>query len=570
MTETGIITTPPEWSTAVPDWAERIMAGRSLVPDLPLNEDTAEKALRVFKRLKMPDAFGNPTYGEACDDWVFDLVRVIFGSYDPDTKRRMISEYFLLIPKKNGKSSISSAIILTAAIVNERPLAELMLLAPTQKIADIAFNQIVGIIQLDAALSDLFHVRGHVNLVTHRMSGAMIVVKSADPKIVTGSKSAFTLIDELHELSLKPKAAQIMIEVEGGLAARPDGFLLMISTQSKKPPVGVFKAKLDKARAVRDGELRLPMLPVLYELPVDVVENGGWKDRKNWPLVNPGLGKAVDERYLSEKLTEAEMAGPDALQLFASQHFNVEIGVGMRFDRWIGADFWEGQGQPMTLAGLLVESEVAVIGIDGGGMDDLLGMAVLGRRKSSREWLLWNRAWAHPKVLERRKELTPIAADLVAAGDLEVCQHKTQDVEEIAAFCLQVQRSGLLPEERGIGIDNSGPHATIASAIVEAGIPFETLVGLQQGYKLNGAIKDVERKLFDGSLVHAGQPLMAWCVGNAKTEAKGNAVIVTKAVSGSGKIDPLMATFNAAMLMAWNPAAATAKHVSIPADYEVA
>uniref|UniRef100_UPI003CCFFFE5 hypothetical protein n=1 Tax=Escherichia coli TaxID=562 RepID=UPI003CCFFFE5 len=38
-------------------------------------------------------------------------------------------------------------------------------------------------------------------------------------------------------------------------------------------------------------------------------------------------------------------------------------------------------------------------------------------------------------------------------------------------------------------------------------------------------------------------PLMAWCVGNARVEPKGNAILITKQASGRGKIDPLMALF---------------------------
>ncbi len=84
-------------------------------------------------------------------------------------------------------------------------------------------------------------------------------------------------------------------------------------------------------------------------------------------------------------------------------------------------------------------------------------------------------------------------------------------------------------------------------------MPQEKVIGISQGWKMTGAIKTAERKLAEGGMVHGGQPLMAWSVGNAKVEPRGNAVVITKQASGTAKIDPLMAAFDAITLMSLNP-----------------
>ena len=553
-----------DWSTACLDWEERLTHGRSLVPDLPLFDEPAARALRVFKRLRVPDLIGKPPLGDVCGDWFFPIVAAIFGSYDPVTRQRMLQEFFLLVPKGNSKSSYCGPVMLTAAIVNERPEAEFQIVAPTLNVANIAFRQAVGTVKADPELVKLFHVREHVRQIVHRTTGAVLAIKAADTDTVTGGKVVGTMVDETHVFAKKSNAADIFVELRGALAKRPDGFLLQTTTQSKEPPSGVFRTELANARDVRDGKISLPMLAVLYEYPDEILDGHKWRhDRKLWAMVNPNMGRSVNEDYLDRELEKADSENGSAEQrlLIASQHFNVEIGLRMRGDAWSAADLWEGAGDPtLTLDELLARSEVAVAGIDGGGLDDLFGLAVAGRDKVTKQWLFWAHAWCVKRVLDLRKDIAPKLLDFAGDGDLTICDTGTAIIAGVVEYLVRVRASDLFPARSAIGLDPQamGP---LCDALSDAGFVIASdgahgqVVAVAQGYKLSSAVWSLEFKLYDSELVHAGRPMMAWCVGNVRAEQKGNAVYMTKETAGKAKIDPLVALLNAAKLMERSPEA---------------
>src|SRR5258708_11392164 len=148
--------------------------------------------------------------------------------------------------------------------------------------------------------------------------------------------------------------------------------------------------------------------------------------------------------------------------------------------------------------------------------------------------------------------------ELADYGELVVCEGFCNDVMEVAELAKHIDEKGLL---HAVGLDPYGVGAVVA-ALAEAGIEGqERVIGVTQGWKLSGAIKTAERKLADGTLIHAGQELMAWSVGNARVEPRGNAIVITKQASGTAKIDPLMAAFNAIALMSLNPEATREPHI---------
>jgi phage terminase large subunit-like protein len=543
----------PTWTTANPEWEKRIVEGGSLVPFTPLFPDEAEAGLEVMRMLRIVDAPGSPTIGESCAPWVLDFAAAVFGSYDPDSGRRLIREFFLMVPKKASKSTIAAAIMMTLLLRNWRQSAELIVIAPTVEVAQNAFAPARDMVKHDEELSELLHVQEHVRTITHRTTGATLKIVAADSNTVAGKKASFVLVDEVHQFGSMATAEGMLREATGGLAARPEGAILYLTTQSDQPPAGVFKSKLDYARGVRDGVVKDDrFLPVIYEFPAHMIQAGEHKNPANFHLVNPNMGYSVDREFLEREFQKAEVEGESSMRGFLAKFLNVEIGMNLRSDRWAGANFWEPQAKApgLTLDQLLDRSEVVDIGIDGGGLDDLLGLAVIGRDKDTREWLTWTHAWAHPSVLERRKQEAARFQDFAKDGNLTLVQNIGEDVEDVAGICALIYARGLLDK---IGCDPAGLGG-IVDALAEAGIPEEKLIGVSQGWKLTGAIKTAERKLAEGVLVHGGQPLMAWCVGNAKVEPRGNAVIITKQAAGSAKIDPLMALFNAVTLMSLNPA----------------
>jgi phage terminase large subunit-like protein len=558
--------TAPTWTTACPDWEDRIKSGRSLLPCGPLFPDQAALGMAVFRSLPAvgvvhPEGLPQtPTYGEVCGQWHLDLAEALLGAYDRDAGERLIRECFVKVPKKNWKSGFIAGLMAALMVRNWRQSNEAAVIAPTKEAADNVFKPLRDSIKADPQLRELFHIQPIMRTVTHRVTGISCRVYAADTDTVAGKIWAFVIFDELWQLAKRRGAEDMVLEATGGQASRPEGLVISITTESDEEPVGIHKAKEDFARGVRDGKIHAPwFLPLIYEWPADMLKARAFEDPANFHLVNPNWGLSVDPEDFGRKHQEAKEAGAKALALFYAKRLNVppSLNVG---GSWAGAEFWSACAEPgLTLGALLERSEVVTVGIDGGGLDDLLGLTLIGREAGTGRWLWWSRAWAHPVVLERRKDIAAKLRDLERAGDLVIVKAMGDDAEELADIVKRVHDAGLLPEKNGVGADQAGIGA-ILDAMVAAGVPQSTMVGVQQGWRLTGAVGTAERYLAAGDIVHGDQALMRWVVGNAKTRRSGNAVLVDKQTSGSAKIDPLMAGFNAMHLMSMNPSAMAGSH----------
>jgi phage terminase large subunit-like protein len=557
------MTTSPHWTTACPDWEERIVVGEPLIPFEPLFPDEATPALAIFRNLRLVDVADSPTMGEACRPWIFDFVGSVFGAYDAVTGRRLIRYFMLLVAKKNAKSTLAAGIMVTALCRNWRKSGEFYTLAPTKEIADNSFRPARDMVLADVNLRTILRVNENLRTITHHTTGATLKVVAADNETVSGKKTIGLLVDELWLFGKRAGAENMLREAAGGLASRPEGFVIYLTTQSDGPPAGVFDQKLNEFRDIRDGKVSDPRsLPVLYEFPKHIIDSRGYEDPETWHITNPNLGASVDLEFLTDQFEKDKRAGRASLIGFFAKHLNVQIGMSMRVDGWAGAAVWErGIEVGLTLDAILERSDVVTIGVDGGGLDDLLGIGLIGRERDTKRWLAWGHALISDIGLERRKANAELYDKFEREGDLTKFDYvaPSDDRRQVLPLNIQfvvdlvekVRDRGLLAQ---VGVDAAGIGA-IVDALQDIGVSQDgdKLEAVRQGIALMGAIKTIEIKLADYSFRHGGSAMMAWCVGNLRVVPTPTAMRVARDESGYGKVDPAMALFNAAHLMSLNP-----------------
>jgi phage terminase large subunit-like protein len=571
-----------KWSTACLDWEDRIIERRSLIPFEPLFPAEAEAALEVFKALRIVDVAGQPTFGEACEEYVFDFVRAIFGAYDAESGHRLIEEFFLLISKKNIKSTLAAGIMLTALIRNWRHSAELLIIAPTQEIAGNSFVPAADMVDADPELKEFLDVNRNLKKITHLRTKAVLKIISADSTTSAGKKAAFVLVEELWLFGKQAGAGPMLDEATGGLISRPEGFVIYLTTQSVDPPEGVFKSKLEYFRNVRDGKIDDPRsLPVIYEFPEQMVEDKAYLDPANFYITNPNMGRSVRRDWLERKFAKVQSGEDeegDTVQSFLAKHLNVEIGMRNRANRWVGAALWipatdkdlAAMSHMAAFHEIIRRSECVVVGIDGGGLDDLFGFCALGREPGEIEvefesedgfrrtvymkrWLSWSHAWCDEDLLRNRKKIAPKLLDLKAEKTLTIVDDGLSDMGGIVDRIDHIREAGKLG---GVSVDAAGMGELIdVLAGIEVTPENGLLVAAPQGIGMMNAIKTTERRLKSGLFKHCGGSLMEWCISNLKIEPTATAIRATKQTAGDAKIDPATAMFNASTLMGRNPVA---------------
>lgn len=296
-------------------------------------------------------------------------------------QRVMLADYFdgvqetlVLIPKKNGKTTLSAALALHHLLYVDD--AEIYIAAAAAKQADIMYGFARRFVSRSPALQKRLILRPGTKEIRSRRDNGYLKVLAADADTADGVGPTLAIVDELH----RHKKADLYDVFSDGLDAR-EGRMLTISTagSDEDTPLGRMRAKAySEGTVVRRGHYRRaynrPGGFVLHEWSLDAAKDD-LEDLATVKKVNPLRSMTVAK--LRRRRHTSSMSATRWARLACNVWAQEE-------DAAISAIDWAQVGRDDVV--LPDGTKDVVIGIDLGWTRDTTAIVPVGVRDDEPDW----------------------------------------------------------------------------------------------------------------------------------------------------------------------------------------
>jgi phage terminase large subunit-like protein len=453
------------------------------------------------------------------EPWQADVVRTLYGWRRPDGRRRY-RRAFIMIPRKNGKSTWAAGMALYALLGDGEAGAQVYCAAGDREQASLVFNQAADMVDLSPALSKAVKVRKSLKRIIYRNSYLRAI--PANESAAHGLNPSFVCGDELHVWPNR----ELYDTLHTGTGARLQPLEVYITTAGHDQASICYEA-YQEAVAAREGTNDDPeLLPVIYEaLPEE-----DWTDPAVWRKANPNLGVSVFEDYLHAQCEQAKR-NPAYENTFRRLHLNQWTA---QDSRWLPLLDWDAC---TSTADPIPDGEEVWAGLDLSSTTDFTALVLVAKRGAG--FKTWGHYWLPRERAEliERKHNVPIAR-WVRDGWLSLCPGRTIEYGPIHAKILEISKRY---ELRGLGYDPYNAHATRVYLEDDHGLP---MIEMRQGVlTLSGPSKQLERCVLEHTLDHSGDPVLRWFADNTavKTDENGNIKPLKRVANQAKHIDGIAA-----------------------------
>ncbi|MGA1022258.1 MAG: terminase large subunit [Candidatus Puniceispirillaceae bacterium] len=514
------------------DWyAEEVLAGRIVACELvrlackryqndrasgkwQFDEDLAQHAVSFIEALTHTtgEAAGRPFILEP---WQEFIVWNIFGFVGPDGGRRF-SRAYVEVPRKNGKSTFSSALMLYGLLADGESGAQVYSAATKLDQAMMVFGESVRMVRAQDWLHEECNVYNSIN--NRRITHAENLYKPLEwnPGKQDGLNTHFAVIDEYHA---HPND-ELYNVIFNSMGARRQPLLFTITTAGFNRESPCFKHRQYCSQVLQGGIEDDALFSVVYTLdPGD-----DWMNPEVWAKANPNWGVSVYPKKLEQAIAEAKELAHKEVE-FKTKLLNVWTDTAQT---WIQDAVWmaNGQGDPFELADL--EGCECFGGLDLAQTGDFCAFSLY----FPTEGQVVTRYYLPEDAVRKRTDAAGQSIkQWVRDGLVIQTDGNVTDYSFIKADVLQLAERFAIRE---IAFDRYNS----SQLIIELQNEGLTMFPFGQGFASMAApTKEFERLVRVGQIKHGGNPVTRWMMSNIllKRDPAGN-VKIDKAKSGD-KVD---------------------------------
>lgn len=455
------------------------------------------------------------------------MLQATYGFVDKENGLRRYREVFVLVGRKNGKSTLMSALGLYMMVGDGEGGAEVQCVATKRDQARIVFTEAVNMVSQSPALSK--YLRKRKTDLYFPVTFSKFEPLASESHSLDGLNSHHVIMDELHAI----KDRNLYDVMKQSMSAREQPILSMITTAGFVREC-IFDDIYDYACKILDGIIEDDrFLAFIYELD----DRSEWTDFRMWEKANPGLGTIKNYDDLAANVERAQHDS-NFLPTVLTKDFNIRETVA---GTWL--TFEEANNDaPYDLEEL--RGTYAIGGVDLSATTDLTSAAVLIIKPGDPNFYIISHSFMPEENIEIRTQEDKVPYNRwVERGLITPCPGNRIDYRYVTDWFEK------LHNEYGIsaywvGYDSWNSPAWVEDMEMRLGyVKGQNLIPVRMGAKtLSAPMKELKADLAGKRIIYNNNPVLKWALTNMSVEVDKNENIrPVKGKNQRQRIDPAVA-----------------------------
>lgn len=505
---------------------------RSQAEDYPYHFDI-EEVYRFYRWARMFKHTKGVLAGKPIELTAFQMFVIgnIFGWKRKDNGKRRFRKAYIQLARKNAKSQLLALIASYEAFLSPEQ-SEVYIAGWGREQSSIVYNEILSQIRDVEMLAGKF--TDSYGRIRHLKSGSVIQPLSKEArKTGDGKNPSLGIVDEYHV----HETSEIYDVLISGMVARPNPLLVIITT------AGFDMSKPCFTEYQYCSDIVDPNSPIENEeyfvMICELDKDDDIKDERNWPKANPIVCTYKEGVAFLRSELQAALDVPEKMRNFLTKNMN--RWVDQKDNGYMPMDAWRscGPNESNPLPDLSVRE--CYVGVDLSMKVDLTSVGGVVPLGDGRVYV-WQHSFIPEETLNVKRKTDKFDYDLaVKQGALTVTPGAVVDYRFIQAHLKRIAAENLWTIKE---VCYDPYNATqFAQEMETDGF---TMVEIRQGMRtLSEPTKLLRELVKSGRLIHNGDKLLTWAVGNAIVKQDHNENIQLDKEKSTNRIDPIAAIINA-------------------------